>query len=62
MTLIIGVLLILTTIAAFDFYLAMTAHKAPDDDVIHMVEKALIGAIGMIAGYFGGRATDDESQ
>lgn len=61
--LITGVLVILAAIAAFDFYLAMTAHKAPDGDVIHMVEKALIGAIGMVAGYFGAQiGAQDESQ
>lgn len=58
LVLILGVLLLLGIVVALDFYQAHVAGQAPDQDVIHLLEKTLTGTMGVIAGYFVSRLGD----
>lgn len=56
MTVIVGVLLLLGFVVAHDFMIAVTYNRAPDESVIEMIEKIMIGVIGIIGGYFAARS------
>jgi uncharacterized membrane-anchored protein len=61
--LISGVLLLLGAVVLLDFYQSNMANQAPDQDIIHLLEKTLTGTMGVIAGYFVSRiGSRDESQ
>lgn len=63
MVLISGVLLLLGIVVALDFWQAHVTNQAPDQDVIHLLEKTLTGTMGVIAGYFVSRmGSSDEGQ
>jgi len=56
LTVIVGVLLLLGFVVGHDFMIATANNRAPDESVIEMVEKIMIGVIGIIGGYFAARS------
>jgi uncharacterized protein YneF (UPF0154 family) len=56
--LVVGFLLILGGSVVYDFYLASTSMKQPDTAVIQLLEKSLVGVVGIITGYFVARGKD----
>lgn len=50
--LVAGFLTILGGSVVYDFYLAHIKMKTPDTAVIQLLEKSLVGMIGIITGYF----------
>jgi len=56
--LVVGFLLILGGSVVYDFYLASINRKIPDAAVIQLLEKSLVGIVGIITGYFVARSKD----
>lgn len=50
--LVAGFLIILGGAVTYDFYLASMNMKSPDAAVIQLLEKSLVGVVGVITGYF----------
>ena len=50
--LVAGFLIILGGAVTYDFYLASINMKPPDAAVIQLLEKSLVGVVGIITGYF----------
>jgi len=53
-----GFLVILGGSVVYDFYLASTNMKQPDTAVIQLLEKSLVGIVGIITGYFVAKGKD----
>lgn len=53
-----GFLVILGGSVVYDFYLASTSMKTPDSNVIQLLEKSLVGIVGIITGYFVAKEKD----
>jgi uncharacterized membrane protein HdeD (DUF308 family) len=58
LTLVLGFLLILGGTVIYDFYLAAINKKVPDTAVIQLLEKSLVGIVGIITGYFVARSKE----
>lgn len=56
--LVAGFLVILGGSVVYDFYLASTSMKQPDTAVIQLLEKSLVGIVGIITGYFVAKGKD----
>ena len=56
--LVVGFLLILGGSVVYDFYLASINRKIPDAAVIQLLEKSLVGIVGIITGYFVARSKE----
>lgn len=56
--LVVGFLLILGGSVIYDFYLASISRKIPDAAVIQLLEKSLVGIVGIITGYFVARGKE----
>ena len=56
--LVVGFLLILGGSVIYDFYLAAINMKVPDTAVIQLLEKSLVGIVGIITGYFVARSKE----
>lgn len=56
--LVVGFLIILGGSVVYDFYLASISRKIPDAAVIQLLEKSLVGLVGVITGYFVARSKE----
>ena len=56
--LVVGFLLILGGSVIYDFHLAAINMKVPDTAVIQLLEKSLVGIVGIITGYFVARSKE----
>jgi len=50
-----GLMLLLMTIVIGDFYVALQEHRPVDESVINLLQMAVTGVIGIVAGYLSGK-------
>ena len=50
-----GLLLLLMVIVVGDFYIALQEHRPIDESVVNLLQMAVTGVIGIIAGYLSGK-------
>ena len=50
-----GLMLLIMVIVVGDFYVALKEHRPVDERVINMLQMAVTGVIGIIAGYLSGK-------
>ena len=50
-----GLMLLLMVIVVGDFYVALQEHRPVDESVINLLQMAVTGVIGIIAGYLSGK-------
>ena len=50
-----GLMLLLMTIVVGDFYVALQENRPVDESVINLLQMAVTGVIGIIAGYLSGK-------
>ena len=55
-----GVLFLLIIIVVGDFYIALQEMRPVDESIIHLLQTAIVGVIGIIGTYFGMKHNDDE--
>jgi len=55
-----GVIILLTLIVVGDFYIALHEMRPVDDSIVHLLQTAIVGVIGIIGTYFGMKHRDDE--
>jgi len=60
MVLVVGLLLMLAGIVIMDFVVALEMNRAPDQNVIELLEKAIVGVVGVIAGWFAAKQDQEE--
>ena len=54
----IGLMLLLIIIVVGDFYVALQENRAVDESVINLLQMAVTGIIGVVAGYLSGKDKD----
>ena len=57
-----GLMLLLMVIVVGDFYVALKEHRPVDESVINLLQMAVTGVIGIIAGYLSGKDKNDETK
>ena len=50
-----GLMLLLMVIVVGDFYVALQEHRPVDESVVNLLQMAVTGVIGIIAGYLSGK-------
>ena len=50
-----GWMLLLMVIVVGDFYVALQEHRPVDESVVNLLQMAVTGVIGIIAGYLSGK-------
>ena len=50
-----GLMLLLMVIVVGDFYVALKEHRPVDESVINLLQMAVTGVIGILAGYLSGK-------
>ncbi len=53
-----GVMLLLMIIVIGDFYVALHENRPVDESVINLLQMAVTGVIGIVAGYLSGKAVE----
>ena len=59
MTLAAGLIVLLVVIVVGDFYVALHENRPVDERVINLLQMAVTGVIGIVAGYLSGKAKSD---
>ena len=59
MTLAAGLIVLLVVIVVGDFYVALHENRQVDERVINLLQMAVTGVIGIVAGYLSGKAKSD---
>ena len=59
MTLAGGLIVLLVVIVVGDFYVALHENRPVDESVINLLQMAVTGVIGIVAGYLSGKAKRD---
>jgi len=59
MTLAGGLIVLLVVIVVGDFYVALHENRPVDESVINLLQMAVTGVIGIVAGYLSGKAKSD---
>ena len=59
MTLAGGLIMLLVVIVIGDFYVALHENRPVDESVINLLQMAVTGVIGIVAGYLSGKAKSD---
>jgi len=59
MTLAAGLIALLVVIVVGDFYVALHENRPVDESVINLLQMAVTGVIGIVAGYLSGKAKSD---
>ena len=59
MTLAGGIIVLLVVIVVGDFYVALHENRPVDESVINLLQMAVTGVIGIVAGYLSGKAKSD---
>ena len=54
----VGLIGLLITITAGDFYVALREHKPIDESVVNLLSMAITGIVGVVAGYVTGKDKD----
>lgn len=55
----VGLMLLLIIIVIGDFYVALQENRAVDESVINLLQMAVTGIIGVVAGYLSGKDKDE---
>lgn len=55
-----GLMLLLVLIVLADFSTAFRSGRAPDEGVIELIKMSITGVVGIIAGWFAGKADSDK--
>ena len=50
-----GLMLLLMVIVVGDFYVSLQEHRPVDESVVNLLQMAVTGVIGIIAGYLSGK-------
>ena len=53
-----GLMSLLMVIVLGDFYVALQEHRPVDESVINLLQMAVTGVIGIVAGYLSGKETN----
>ena len=59
MTLAGGLIVLLVVIVVGDFYVALHENRPVDESVINLLQMAVTGVIGIVAGYLSGKTKSD---
>ena len=59
MTLAGGLIVLLVVIVVGDFYVALHENRPVEESVINLLQMAVTGVIGIVAGYLSGKAKSD---
>ena len=59
MTMAGGLIVLLVVIVVGDFYVALHENRPVDESVINLLQMAVTGVIGVVAGYLSGKAKSD---
>jgi|TARA_B100001971_G_scaffold174530_1_gene167868 hypothetical protein len=59
MTLAAGLIVLLVVIVVGDFYVALHENRPVDESIINLLQMAVTGVIGIVAGYLSGKAKSD---
>ena len=62
MTLAGGLIVLLVVIVVGDFYVSLQEHRSIDESVVNLLQMAVTGVIGIIAGYLSGKDKNDETK
>ena len=62
MTLAAGLIVLLVVIVVGDFYVALHENRPVDESVINLLQMAVTGVIGIVAGYLSGKSRSDKSE
>ena len=62
MTLAGGLIVLLVVIVVGDFYVALHENRPVDESVINLLQMAVTGVIGIVAGYLSGKSKSDKSE
>ena len=54
----VGLMLLLMIIVVGDFYISLQENRAVDESVINLLQMAVTGIIGVVAGYLSGKDKD----
>jgi len=57
-----GLMSLLMVIVLGDFYVSLQEHRPVDESVINLLQMAVTGVIGIIAGYLSGKDKNDETK
>ena len=52
-----GLMLLLITIVIGDFYVALHENRPVDESIVNLLQMAVTGIIGIVAGYLSGKET-----
>ena len=55
-----GLIFLLVIIVIGDFYIALHEMRPVDESIIHLLQTAIVGVIGIIGTYFGMKHKDDD--
>ena len=55
----VGLMLLLIIIVVGDFYISLQENRAVDESVINLLQMAVTGIIGVVAGYLSGKDKDE---
>lgn len=54
----VGLMALLMIIVVGDFYISLKEHRPVDESVINLLQMAVTGIIGVVAGYLSGKDKD----
>lgn len=57
-----GIMLILFFIIVGDFYISTKENRPIDDDIIHLLQIAITGLIGIVGVHFGSKNKNDNNE
>ena len=55
----IGLMILLMIIVVGDFYVSLKEHRPVDESVINLLQMAVTGIIGIVAGYLSGKEKNE---
>ena len=53
-----GLMMLLITLVIGDFYVALHENRPVDESVVNLLQMAVTGVIGIVAGYLSGKETN----
>ena len=55
----VGLMILLIIIVVGDFYVSLKEHRPVDESVINLLQMAVTGIIGIVAGYLSGKEKNE---
>ena len=55
----VGLMILLMIIVVGDFYVSLKEHRPVDESVINLLQMAVTGIIGIVAGYLSGKEKNE---